>query len=110
MKIIKYIFATIVGLVVLSYGYTYLFTAKIPEECYEYKGVYDEFVQYADRFKDDPEFSAVYQTLVSSGEKWNEVLSDGNRVKKSKLEEIRLMCTQNKAMTQKLFNIMKQQP
>lgn len=103
MKIIKYILGVILGIVILSFGYTYFFTVKIPQECLEYKRSYDEFVQLIEPFKNDSQIGEVYQSLINTGKQLNDVFNGDLRFDKSKAEGLKLMCIQQKQATEQLL-------
>lgn len=107
MKIIKYILGVILGIVILSFGYTYLFTVKAPQECLEYKRVYDEVVQLLEPLKNEPQLASTYESLVTTGKYLDEVLSDNQRFDKSKAEGLKLVCIKQKQATQQILEFLK---
>lgn len=100
----KGIISTIAIIALAFFGYTYFSSAKLPQECLDYKTTYYESVGFLESKNSDGSLSPTINMLKQVGSQLDEAIDPNKRYKRNKIEELRTMCIQTKTLTEEALN------
>lgn len=96
----KNILLGLVVIVIAFFGYNYLNSAKLPQECTDARNAYFATLDRLKSMNVDGSLTPNIERLTSLGKRLDDAIDPDKKYKRNKIDELRVMCIQNKILAE----------